>query len=270
MEPSDDQGPPKTTDEGLVIFEGPLIASSWHLPFGNVLWDAGLSLAKFFVWQETFGDQLSVRGKRILELGSGTGVVGLTLASLGATVTLTDNQPETLRLMQRNIEANSMQQGATVHALDWADESTYLACSSFDIVVAADVLYENDGAPFAKALQAHLAWRDGVQAFLSYIYRADTPLHFFEAILAAGMRIERLEDSAGRVRGSVSGQPPCVFDGSCFVELSADLCLDRIRNADFHGDNQFNTQIFRIGWPDMLEEELQWELGFQQQCRSRL
>ena len=40
---------------------------------------------------------------RVLELGSGTGVVGLTAAAMGAQVTLTD-KPGLLEHLQKNIE----------------------------------------------------------------------------------------------------------------------------------------------------------------------
>ncbi|XP_045449344.1 protein N-lysine methyltransferase METTL21D-like isoform X2 [Melitaea cinxia] len=69
-----------------------------------VVWDASLVLAKYLETMcQCKPDFLS--GIRVLELGSGLGVVGLTAATLGAQVTLTD-LPEALPLLRLNISEN--------------------------------------------------------------------------------------------------------------------------------------------------------------------
>lgn len=49
---------------------------------GCVVWDAALVLCKFLENPKYFGPKYWV-GKRVLELGSGTGAVGLAAAALG-------------------------------------------------------------------------------------------------------------------------------------------------------------------------------------------
>ncbi|CAG9579811.1 unnamed protein product [Danaus chrysippus] len=69
-----------------------------------VVWDASLVLAKYLETMcQTKPEFLS--GLRVLELGSGLGVVGLTAATLGAQVTLTD-LPEALPLLRLNLSEN--------------------------------------------------------------------------------------------------------------------------------------------------------------------
>ncbi|KOB68255.1 Methyltransferase-like protein 21D [Operophtera brumata] len=94
-----------------------------------VVWDASLVLAKYL---ETMSSQKSefLSGIKVLELGSGLGVVGLTAATLGAQVTLTD-LPEALSLLRLNINENkqkisSMGGYAIAESLVWGDNSSEL------------------------------------------------------------------------------------------------------------------------------------------------
>ncbi len=72
---------------------------------GLVLWQSGLVLAQLLVERPPFGPA-GWAGVHVLDLGAGTGVVGLALARHGAgRVTLTD-LPHILPLLARNVEAN--------------------------------------------------------------------------------------------------------------------------------------------------------------------
>ncbi|CAK8990280.1 unnamed protein product [Durusdinium trenchii] len=94
------------TDEGVVIFEGS--PHKAKVLYGNLLWTGALALSKFFA---TSSAAPPVKGRSCLELGAGTGVVGLTLGSMGAEpVFITDNEPELLLLMKKNIEVRALGQ----------------------------------------------------------------------------------------------------------------------------------------------------------------
>ena len=71
-------------------------------PYGGRVWDSGFTMAE---WLETDPERL--RGSRVLELGSGAGLVGLCCAMLGAEVTLTDGAESLMPLLQQNIEGNA-------------------------------------------------------------------------------------------------------------------------------------------------------------------
>ncbi|CAA3014454.1 N-lysine methyltransferase METTL21A-like [Olea europaea subsp. europaea] len=95
------------------------------------------------------GDAIQHRGIRILELGSGTGVVGIAAAAiLGASVTVTD-LPHVLPNMQFNVDANAetlkLHGGAVeVATLSWGDTQNMEAIGrEFDVIMGSDIVYHD-------------------------------------------------------------------------------------------------------------------------------
>jgi len=86
---------------------------------GATVWDAGLVLAKYL---ERPACRPTLVGRVWVELGSGTGIVGLVAASLGARVVLTD-RGGVLQLLRRNLarHAGRFAEPPLVLALDWAE-----------------------------------------------------------------------------------------------------------------------------------------------------
>ncbi|KAF9592231.1 hypothetical protein IFM89_012807 [Coptis chinensis] len=112
---------------------------------GAVMWDSGVILAKFLEHAVDSG-YLLLQSKKIVELGSGCGLVGCVSALLGAQVILTD-LPDRLRLLRKNVEANVIAGGsASVRELIWGDDlDTDLIDPQPDYVLASDVIY-SEGA----------------------------------------------------------------------------------------------------------------------------
>lgn len=89
------------------------------------------------------------RALNILELGSGTGFVGIVAAAtLGANVTVTD-LPHVILNLQFNIDANASvltTNGGVVHAapLRWGEaDDVELVGREFDLIIASDVVYHD-------------------------------------------------------------------------------------------------------------------------------
>jgi predicted nicotinamide N-methyase len=102
-------------------------------PYWSVLWRSGVALAREL-------DGVALRGLRIVELGCGLGVPSIVAARAGAAVLATDACAQALTLLARNARANSVRiETATV---DWTEPDALVERAPFDLVLAADVLYE--------------------------------------------------------------------------------------------------------------------------------
>ncbi len=75
-----------------------------YTPAESVVWDAALVLARFLAKDANLRLFFATH-PLVLDLGSGTGVVGLAAAALGARVVLTD-LPEFLPLIELNVKEN--------------------------------------------------------------------------------------------------------------------------------------------------------------------
>ncbi len=149
------------------------------LPYWAELWPTGLALARHVAG-------LGPRGKRVLELGCGLAVPSLAAALAGGDVLATDWAPEAVELVAVNAAANGLRVRGAV--LDWT--SGKLPSARFDVVVAADVLYEErNTAPLLRVLGETVA-PDG-HALVADPGRRHAAT-FFEQAQTAGWAAQRL------------------------------------------------------------------------------
>jgi predicted nicotinamide N-methyase len=97
-----------------------------------MLWPASIALAR-----EVLARSEELRGKRVLELGAGTGIPGIVAASLGARVLQIDRSDIAVHLCLRNIERNHASQ-IEVQRADW---ESFRSDVKFDLILGSDVLY---------------------------------------------------------------------------------------------------------------------------------
>jgi predicted nicotinamide N-methyase len=103
------------------------------LPYWAELWSSGIALA----WEVCVR---SLRGARTLELGCGLALPSIAAARAGGRVTATDWSPEAVELAKANAELN----GASLQAelQSWGEPEALVERAPWDLVLAADVLYE--------------------------------------------------------------------------------------------------------------------------------
>jgi predicted nicotinamide N-methyase len=117
-------------------------------PYWSVLWRSGVALAREL-------DGMDLSGLRVVELGCGLGVPSIAAARAGADVLATDADGEALDLLAQNAGLNDVQiETATV---DWADPDELIRRAPFDLVLAADVLYERGSVAQLLSLLPQLA-----------------------------------------------------------------------------------------------------------------
>lgn len=109
---------------------------------GSWCWESAICLAEY-CYDHMF-DQF--KNKRIVEIGSGTGIVGLQLCALGGNVTLTDRE-EYLELINYNIRKNQNVLIGTAQAktLFWGDElnNNDKDFQNLDFVIVANCVYHS-------------------------------------------------------------------------------------------------------------------------------
>jgi predicted nicotinamide N-methyase len=117
-------------------------ARNEFLPYWAELWPAGLALAAALP---------DLRGRRVVELGCGLALPSLVAAARGADVLATDWSPEAIELLETNAARNGI--GLRARVADWSD---WRLEERFDLVVAADVLYEHRNVEALLALLPRL------------------------------------------------------------------------------------------------------------------
>ncbi|MEJ5252220.1 MAG: methyltransferase domain-containing protein [Chthonomonadetes bacterium] len=156
--------------------------SADEIPFWAVPWHASVGLCQFLCASPEL-----VRGKRVLELGTGLGLCGIVAQWLGAQVTLSDYQPDALEFALWNASQNGIHNVQTLLA-DWR---RFPEVEPFDVVIAADVLYERHlHASLQKVLmkttdlhsRVFIAdpWRDPAWEFIVQMEQAGWQVDFTE------------------------------------------------------------------------------------------
>ncbi|XP_013084076.1 protein N-lysine methyltransferase METTL21D-like [Biomphalaria glabrata] len=116
---------------------------------GCVVWDAALVLCSYI-------DKIRnvVQNKSVLELGSGTGAVGIVTAALGARVIITD-LPEIVPFMNHNIQLNQkvLKDSCSALELRWGNKEQMSKVKQIHFSEGVDFLLVADCVYYEEALE---------------------------------------------------------------------------------------------------------------------
>mmetsp|Transcript_39558 Transcript_39558/g.52155 ORF Transcript_39558/g.52155 Transcript_39558/m.52155 type:complete len:216 (+) Transcript_39558:179-826(+) len=164
----------------------------WSVGIGGDLWTTGLSLCRHLELQKEFYLDF-LRNKRIIELGSGTGLVGLYIGCLipAKEIYLTDLSTH-LPIISKNIKLNQANLKCAVKEaeFDWGGEVDL--GNEFDVIIATDVVY----APelYSIFINALIKSSNPYTVILLGVTRTDTNVTFFNLLKQSGFAYYRVQD----------------------------------------------------------------------------
>jgi predicted nicotinamide N-methyase len=150
-----------------------------QIPYWAELWPAARGLAQY-IWE-----QVDFHGDSVLELGAGLGLTGLVAACKGARVTISDYQPEALKIASRNALRNGIE-GVAFELADWRD---WILREKFDWIIGSDVLYNPRSNPYISRILLNNLAASG-QLLFAHPGRQVT-LGFLNELVASGFRESR-------------------------------------------------------------------------------
>ena len=152
------------------------------LPYWAELWPSGVALARVVRRRD-------VRGLRVLELGCGLGVPSIVAALGGAQVLATDWSPDGLEVAAANAARNRADLETAL--VSWSGAETLVRAAPWDLVLGADLLYEQRNVDQLLALLPRL----GGEILLAEPGRPPAARFFDEVpldVLDLGDRVYRL------------------------------------------------------------------------------
>lgn len=169
-----------------------------RLPYGVALWPSAIALA-----HEVATRAPLLRGRRILELGAGTGLPGIVAASLGGRVLQTDRDELAMSVCRRNAERNDL--ASIEHRL--ADWTSWDDAGLYDWILGSDILYGEPLHPqLRRIFESNLA--SGGRVLLSDPFRSMS-LRLLESLEADGWTVTMGQWDVG---GEATPRPVGVFE----------------------------------------------------------
>ncbi|RHX97034.1 hypothetical protein DYB25_003607 [Aphanomyces astaci] len=185
--------PVTTTDATCIEVE-----CNWDVGIGGSLWTSGRLLVDYMARNSRERDALV--GRTVLELGSGTGLVGLAMAHMGPSRVIVTDLDTHVASMERNVVRNAElfppSTKVEVVALDWTTftAADARALTPIDWIVGTDIAYLPEFyAPLLRTLELLVV--PSTTRILLGLGRHDTDMRFFRMLAEAGYEYYKISDA---------------------------------------------------------------------------
>ncbi|XP_048394356.1 EEF1A lysine methyltransferase 3-like [Stegostoma tigrinum] len=164
-----------------------------NLGVSAYVWDAGLALCHYFEKKN-----INFSGKKVIELGSGTGIVGILATLLGGDVTMTDKQ-KVLKQIETNVQVNvpsACRHRLQIRPLTWGEDHTNFP-TDYDFVLGSDIVYSSVTYPALIETFRHFTKQGATIYLSSELRKRNGSLSFHEESLPQYFDcqvVDRLED----------------------------------------------------------------------------
>ncbi|XP_020372073.1 EEF1A lysine methyltransferase 3-like [Rhincodon typus] len=150
-----------------------------EMGFSSYVWEAGVVFCRYFE-----KENVSFTGNKVIELGSGTGIVGILATLLGGNVTVT-GQPAILRQINNNISINvpfACRHRSKVCALTWGEDQNNFN-TDYDVVMDSDIVYSSSSYTALVDALGHLCSQRTTIYLASEFRSGNGSLSFHEVTL---------------------------------------------------------------------------------------
>jgi methylase of polypeptide subunit release factors len=173
--------------------------------YAGEVWDAALVFCHFLKNPKT-REYFSFSGKTVIEIGSGTGICGLTLASVGYVkkIYLTDKSDKEVELLTKNYAHNKIiipdVSEIILTPLNWAEKDDYIKNFSaakeegIDYILASEIIWNPDHFNDIQNLFDYLATKDKTTIFLAFQLRKKEDLEFLDSLKNNNWSVQRIPD----------------------------------------------------------------------------
>lgn len=157
-----------------------------HYPsnsLGSRIWDAAYVMCRYL--EELSTKTFPLRGKRIVELGAGAGLVAVCVGVAAAEEVIVTDQEPLMAQLNMNIALNNVSSNVKAKILDWGEPDLDRFRPPFDLIIGTDVFYEPHVYPLLLQTVSRLAGKNTLALF-SYRPRGNEERLFAQLALLSG------------------------------------------------------------------------------------